>query len=134
MTDKELIKQEIERKQKGVVGAYESEDTEHGYKQCCKEILNFINSLPEEPISDDLEKEIDNYIKDNFFGSKSMVFLSNRTKGELDSIDVVNIARHFAEWQKQKMIEKVTEWMAKNRNIHSFLWSDIEDFKKEMKE
>lgn len=71
-------------------------------------IESYINTLPEEH-NEDLEEEISNYIKDNFFGSGSMGFLSNRTKGELDSIDVVNIARHFAEWQKQHMMKDAVE-------------------------
>ena len=63
---------------------------------------------------EELEEEISNYIKDNFFGSVSMGFFSNRTNQELDSIDVVNIARHFAEWQKQQTVEKAVEWIQNN--------------------
>lgn len=63
----------------------------------------------------ELEEEINNYIKDNFFGSGSMGFFSNRTKQELNSIDVANIARHFAEWKKQQMKETLQTEYEKGR-------------------
>lgn len=31
-----------------------------------------------------------------------------------DAYTVRNIARHFAEWQKQRMIEKVVKWLEEN--------------------
>lgn len=97
-------------------------------------IESYINTLPEGH-NEDLEEEISNYIKDNFFGSGSMGFLSNRTKGELDSIDVVNIARHFAEWQKQKsmqdFLEKACKWLSKQPMSRPIFWT-IEDFKNYM--
>lgn len=65
--------------------------------------------IEEELVNEDLEEEIDNYIKDNFFGSGSIGFFSNRTKQELNSIDVANIAHHFAEWQKQQMMKDAVD-------------------------
>lgn len=149
MTDKEKIKQEIERKQKNIVGAYESEDIEHGYKQCCKEILSFIDSLPEEPTVKGITWEDVNILESLIYqvhneypsiGEKSFglevlerfqdcqdvieepasedldfqtfaeemhtVFAlpSSETKNtEEDPLKwEYTIARHFAEWQKQK--------------------------------
>lgn len=87
---------------------------------------------------EELEEEISNYIKDNFFGSVSMGFFSNRTNQELDSIDVVNIAYHFAEWQKQQMVEKAVEWIQNNiakefcfdEDLRASIPEFIEEFKK----
>ena len=56
----------------------------------------------EKPVNKELDGEIDNYIKDNFFGSETMGFFSNKTKEELNDRDVVEIARHFAAWQRNK--------------------------------
>ena len=79
-----------------------------------KHLDKFIDSLPEEhgcevnftTKNEDFEEEINNYIKDNFFGSGSMGFFSNRTKQELNSVDVANIASHFAEWGKNHFEDK----------------------------
>ena len=114
MTDKELIKKEIERKQKDIAGAYESEDTEHGYKQCCKEILNFIDSLPEEPVSEGIENELERFAYSlphsaTGFWPKDIDAKSveARTKygvhHDWSYEQVMNIARHFTEWQKHQM-------------------------------
>ena len=65
-----------------------------------------IDALQEEPVSEDLEDEIGNYIENNFFGSETMGFFSNKTKEELNDKDVADIARHFAEWQKEQMMAK----------------------------
>ena len=108
MTDKELIKQEIEKRIKE--GSSKNDISEGAL--ALDSLLDFIDSLPEQSgcevnfttKSEDLEEEINNYIKDNFFGSGSIGFFSNRTKQELNSIDVANIARHFAEWQEKKML------------------------------
>ena len=106
------IRQEIERlKTKNEIvldKEYTQENKWHkiGAYDTCFQLSNFIDSLPEEPASEDLEEEIDNYIKDNFFGSGSMGFFSNRTKQELNSIDVANIARHFAEWGRNHFEDK----------------------------
>lgn len=45
----------------------------------------------------DLEKEIDNYISDNFFGSETLGFFANRTKEEPNDIDMALCAKHFFE-------------------------------------
>lgn len=121
MTNKvQLIKEEIERKLKDIVGAYESEDTEHGYKQCCKEILNFINSLPEESgcevnfttKSEDLEEEMIRWHKEHFGNKRDW----EKTSGEyLTRKSQLDIAHHFAEWQKQQMKETLQTEYEKGR-------------------
>lgn len=45
----------------------------------------------------DLEKEIDNYISSNFFGSQTMGFFANRTKEEPNDRDIALVAKYFFE-------------------------------------
>ncbi len=106
MTDKELIKQEIERIEQilddfnkthnntidnGIVSAN---------KSICKHIKSFINSLPEEPASEDLEEEIDRFED----------WINNFNQSDYPtSYTVRDIARHFAEWQKQQMMKDAVD-------------------------
>lgn len=56
-----------------------------------KKILPHIDSMQEEPVSEDLEEEIDNYVKRNGYDG-------------LDSIEEVKyIANYFAKWQKEHL-------------------------------
>ena len=43
-------------------------------------------------------------------------------------------AIEMAEWKQEQMIEKAVEWLQNRKEIHRFLNSDIEDFKKAMKQ
>ena len=44
-----------------------------------------------------LEKEINKYISDNFFGSETMGFFANRTEEEPNDQDIALCAKHFFE-------------------------------------
>lgn len=98
MTDKELIKQEIERIIEEETPISKGSDYYHGVKESMEKLRQFINSLPEESgcevnctiKSGDLKEELDNFLKDPVFGK-----LISRNAGLV-------LARHFAEWQKQK--------------------------------
>lgn len=65
----------------------------------------------EMPVSDDLEKEIDRWSKEQCYN-----------KSEKPAFAAV--ARHFAQWQKQQMIKtaKLSGWVARdeNGNLHLF--------------
>lgn len=66
-------------------------------REMANDLFTFIDSLPNEPISDDLEEEIDNYVKRNGYDG-------------LDSREEVKyIANHFAKWQKEQMMTKSIE-------------------------
>lgn len=54
-----------------------------GYDMACDDILSFIDSMQEEPVSEDLEKEISRCILD-------------------EDMNFDSCARHFANWQKTK--------------------------------
>ena len=64
------------------------------------EVIAFINSLPEEKPSENLEEEVKRYYSDNFtYISSDQPTLSILT----------NVARHFAEWQKEQMMKDAKE-------------------------
>lgn len=116
MTDKKLIRQEIERIEQilddfnkthnntidnGIVSAK---------KNICKQIKSFIDSLPEEH-NEDLEEEIENYINRNFSEGcdGGMLSDSEPNLGGVTYCDLAKLARHFAEWQKQQMMKDATD-------------------------
>lgn len=57
-----------------------------------EKLLKFIDSLQEEPVSEDLEEEIGRYFKENG-----------------DKWAYTDVARHFAKWQKEQMMAKAVE-------------------------
>ena len=61
----------------------------------CKAILSFIDTLEVKEV--DLEKEINTYISNNFFGSETMGFFAARTKEEPNDQDIALCAKHFFE-------------------------------------
>lgn len=60
----------------------------------CQHLLLLFNSLQEEPVSNDLEKEIQRYY--------------NEMDGDCRYMQT---ARHFARWQKEQMVEEACKWL-----------------------
>ena len=90
----EKIKEEIERLYKHYLDAQEFDS---GYNMALDDILHFIDSLPEETASEDLEEEVSQYIKENKCYETDDV--------ETDIIAQYLIEKAFkagAEWQKEK--------------------------------
>ena len=93
MTQIEQIKAEIERLTE--VTGYSLSEYENGRRSAMydirKQLIEYINSLPaaEEQPSEDLEAEIDRYFKDDKWFSTPLG----------------DIARHFAQWQKEQMMK-----------------------------
>lgn len=58
-------------------------------------ILSFLDTLEVKEV--DLEKEINKYISNNFFGSQTIGFYANRTKEEPNDRDIALVAKHFFE-------------------------------------
>ncbi len=93
MTDKKKIRAEVDRLKELVSDPILSgNDLMIGERNAYNAVLKFIDSLPEEPVSEDLEEEVDEYILDNFDDAEGRVY-------------VLQCARHFANWQKQQMIK-----------------------------
>lgn len=68
---------------------------------------NFGKNLQEEHVSEDLEAEIKRYVYDPYFNLNGVA-----VKGATEYLtveDVADIARHFANWQKQQMMAKTID-------------------------
>jgi len=108
MTDiVQLIKAEIERRWKYDQGFATEEETK-AYQQCCDDLLSFINSLPEEPASEDLEQAL----------SEEWQGYVDRGAATVDALEdntqKLAFAKGFyrcAQRQKQKTIDKACEWL-----------------------
>ena len=73
-----------------------------------KSLLDVIDSISEEKPSKDLEEEVKRYYSDNFtYISSDQPTLSILT----------NVARHFAEWQKERMIKDAKEIITVQRSL-----------------
>ena len=108
MTDKEIIRAEIEKKIEILSQEF---DTKHpqffkfGKINGLEEILNFINSMPEESVSKDLEEELERFAK----------LYSQENAGSYRNL--ITLARHFSNWQKKIIIKKACIWIEKNFNM-----------------
>ena len=81
------------------------------------DILNL--TTKEEPVSDDLEKAINFYIENNFFGSETLGFFSNRTKEEPNDQDIALAFKAGANWGKnQTKVEIQAQSMALAHGCH----------------
>lgn len=95
----EQIKAEIERRIKEDYNGPDQHDNEIA-QGACASIIAFLDTLPKEKPSEDLEKELDKWRHHHFAGERDGLY-----SGEYLLRDSqLDIARHFAEWQKNKML------------------------------
>ena len=103
---KEQIRQEIDKwiyntdeweVSPGKYNKSESEVYKVGWRCGLGHIREFIDSLPEEKPSEDLNDEIKKFIEE--YGYE---------RGE-DKLLIAIVARHFAEWQKEQMMKDAVE-------------------------
>ena len=106
MTDKEKIRAEIERR----IDLYKN--VEHisahtcGYLDANETLLSFIDSMQEEPVHVDLEDEIEQYMDHNYYIDEDFVVCDrNHVDFKFHEDNFKEVARHFAEWQKQQMLK-----------------------------
>lgn len=109
--DKTALIAEIERRLKGLEDCHA--DRIAGYAgeiSGLKRLLSFIDTLEvkeveEEPVSEDLEAEFVLYLKHKFNIPQEGHKL--KTDGwRLSPYDILDIAKHFAQWQKEQMEKK----------------------------
>lgn len=119
----EQIKAEIERLQDSTMDSncnFYSQAAEEKYHLLCH-LENFINSLPEEPVSEDLEKAA-------VEAFKNIV--------EEDRNSFLEIFKAGAQWKEQQMIEKAVEWLVNNMMCTGYTLQSkakfIRDFRKTM--
>lgn len=104
MTDKQKIRAEIERRMKTCEEAFNTcPSTAFGSRiDSYKALLSFIDSLPEEPVSEDLEEEMIRWHKEHFGNKRDW----EKTSGDyLTRKSQLDIARHFAEWKESQLME-----------------------------
>ena len=75
-----------------------------------KMVIAYIDSLPEEPVNDELKVELEKYIKDHFtidteqldrFGIEEKDYMYS-----MDESDMLALVEHFTNWQKTKEVEE----------------------------
>lgn len=103
MTDKELIKQEIESYKESMKGLEPHSDFRRGQLTAYNQIMQFIDSIPEEPISEDLEEAAKEYVKEN------CILPEDCNDGEIPYYEECTAVafKAGAEWQKQKDQETI---------------------------
>lgn len=99
MTDKEIIRAEIERHYKMVAGRVGTS----GECSICQALLSFIDSMQEESASEDLEVEFNHFL-DEVEGLPRMWHSEEQMEWAMD------IARHFAIWQKRQITKNLPRW------------------------
>ena len=99
MTDKvKLIKSEIER----LIG-----DLGEQRDVLLEELIDFINSLPEKPVIEDLEEAANKYAYDYTTNDEG-------NGGDDWEDDIATAFKDGAQWQKQQTVDKACEWLFGN--------------------
>ena len=125
MTDKEKIKAEIERFRKKEEEYIDNGGlfigNAEGAIDMADDIIKFIDSLPEEPVNEDLEEAETKYV--NAYGYTEDDYAAERSIAK----------EHFkagAQWQKQQTINKTCNWLYEKYNKQGYLdLDDIDDLK-----
>ena len=72
----------------------------------CKHLLLMLDFFQEEPVSDDLETELDKYIKDHFTIDKKQLDRFGLEEKDymysMDKSDMLALVEHFTNWKKTK--------------------------------
>ena len=99
MNDRQKIKAEIEKRMKNCEKGFQiCPSTAFGSRiDSYKELLSFIDSLPENAGSDDLDDEIVNWCNNGDLGF------------DYDYEAIRDTAHHFANWQKQQLMKDAIE-------------------------
>lgn len=134
MTDKEKIRKEVERLQKELVKEKEKglgSDVDDACILELQNVLTYIDSLQEEPVSKDLEEATDKHLVEKGY-------LLTANNGEhLAEVEAKGLFKAGAQWQKQQLIEKACEWLNNfySEDRHCYLVAeDIKAFKQAMEE
>lgn len=103
MTDKvQKIREEVEKLKLCTMDEhmkFYSESAEAEYYALCK-VEEIIDSMQEEPVNEDLEKELARWMNEHF--NKDMSRYSGRY---LTNNSLLEFARHFVDWQKRQMMK-----------------------------
>ena len=82
----------------------------------CEKMDEWGKLIPEEPVSDDLEEELDSYIKDNFTIDKEQLDRFGLDEKDymysMDKSDMLAMVRHFTELQHKKDVVIIEDLIA----------------------
>jgi len=132
MTDKEKIRKEVERLQKELVKEKEKglgSDVDDACILELQNVLTYIDSLQEEPVSKDLEEAATKYARKQLSNPDYPTYN--------DEYEMECAFEAGAQWQKQQLIEKACEWLNNfySEDRHCYLVAeDIKAFKQAMEE
>lgn len=110
MIDIEKLKKEI----KGRIRKNVYLDYHEGYNDALKRTISIIESMEEESVSEDLEKEIINYIG-----------FPQEVDEDISTTMMRKAARYFANWQKEQMMKDAVEGTVEEPEC--LLWRIISD-------
>lgn len=96
-----LIKAELERRITEDYNSSDNHDDEIA-QGVCASLIAFLDTLSQEKPSEDLKEELDRWRHHHFAGERDGLLYSGEYLLRDSQLD---IARHFAEWQKNKMLE-----------------------------
>lgn len=133
MTDEEIVKRAKDAEERTGFGKLVHSQISKGVNSAygigyIEGMEDYRNSLQEDSVSEELDEEIRKYLID-FKGYPHVM--------DEEEKNMIKMARHFANWQKQQMIDKACEWLNNfySEDRHCFLVKeDIEAFKQAMEE
>ena len=107
MTDEEIVKRAKDAEKRTGFGELVHSPISKGVNSAygigyIEGMVEYRNSLQEEPVSEELDEEIRKYLID-FKGYPHVM--------DEEEKNMIKMARHFANWQKQQMIDKACEWL-----------------------
>lgn len=116
MTDKEKIKKEkeIEKEMRALDLTNDFDNGRFSELNQLNHLKLFIDSLPEEPASEDLAEEIKRYINEEVIVTNENAVISKHHEFHNFYVEnLVGVARHFANWQKQQMMKDAVDGLVK---------------------
>lgn len=107
-TDKEVFKAKLDwLKEETSIGLSEHDNgVETGRMEVINALYRLLDSMQEEPVHVDLEEEIEQYMDHNYYIDEDFVVCDrNHVDFKFHEDNFKEVARHFAEWQKQQMLK-----------------------------
>ena len=126
MTDKNQIKQYLQDRLQGLESIKKEREwttAELGDVACCKQTLAFINSLQEEPVSNDLEEAVDKHLVEKGY------LLTTNNGEHLAEVEAKGLFKAGAKWQKEQMITKACNYLFSHMGLFVTFFDDdiVED-------
>lgn len=133
MTDKNQIKQYLQDRLQGLEDVKKDREwttAELGDVACCKQTLAFIDSLQEEPTSNDLEEAADKHLVEKGY------LLTTKNGEHLAEVEAKGLFKAGAKWQKEQMeknrIEHCDNITEEQYNLETGFLDDFLDKNKRM--